>query len=170
MFDLKLRVHTSLIGTTGYNNHAQSFFRALSKHVPLEIRNFTIGKSWEEYKDEPHNGEPYVDPELKVLMVDQALWDKGELKDYPIYKRWLNPGKPVIDLVLNETDHHFFYTDHKGYKIAFNVWESTLQPENFFNRLLQYDEMWVPSKWQRDVTIKQGTQQTKYLSSLKELT
>lgn len=157
MFDYKVRVATSLVGTTGYNNHAQSFFRALSKFVPLEIRNFTIGSSWNGYSDEPHNGEPYMDDQMKTLLTEQTLWnDKKMLVDYPIYTKYPNPGKPVINIVLNETNHHYFYRDYFGYNIAYNVWESTLQPDNFFKKLLEFDEMWVPSKWQKDCTVKQG--------------
>ena len=62
-----------------------------------------------------------------------------------------------INIVLNETDHFYFYDSYGNYKIAYNVWESTLQPENYFNRLRDYyNELWVPSEWQKDVTIKQG--------------
>jgi len=157
MFDIKIRVSTSLIGTTGYNNHAQSFFRALSKYVPLEIRNFTIGKTWTGYSEEPHNYEPYIDDQLKTLMTEQSIWDdKRELVDFPIYQSYPNPGKCGINLVLNETNHHYFYRPYSGYKIAFNVWESTLQPDAFFKKLLEFHELWVPSKWQRDCSIKQG--------------
>jgi glycosyltransferase involved in cell wall biosynthesis len=46
-------------------------------------------------------------------------------------------------------------------KIAYNVWESTLQPEGFFNKLLEYDQLWFPSKWQADCTIKQGADPNK---------
>jgi autotransporter strand-loop-strand O-heptosyltransferase len=49
-----------------------------------------------------------------------------------------------------------FFNTYVGPKIAYNVWESTLQPENFFNKMLEYDEIWVPSKWQRECTINQG--------------
>lgn len=157
MLDLKLKVHTSFIGHTGFNNHAQSFFTALSDHVPLEIRNFTIGKSWKGYSDEPHNGEPYLTDRMKHLLVEQSLWGPdGNLTTHPIYTRWLNPGTPSVNLVLNETNHHYWYQDYSGYTIGYSVWESTLQPPEFFDRLLKFNEVWVPSKWQRDCTIDQG--------------
>ena len=63
---------------------------------------------------------------------------------------------PDLNIVLCETDHYLFYDEYKGPKIAYNVWETTKQPENFFNKLKEFDELWVPSKWQRDVTIAQG--------------
>ena len=36
------------------------------------------------------------------------------------------------------------------------MWESTLQPEQFFDKLKEYDQIWVPSKWQAECTIQQG--------------
>lgn len=157
MFDYKIRVSTSLIGSTGYNNHAQSFIREFSKFVPLEIRNFTVSDNWQGYSDEPHNSETYVDEKFKMLLTEQTLWNSNHhLVDYPIYKKYPNPGKPIINLVLAETGHHYFYRDYSGYTIAYNVWESTLQPDHFFKRLLEFDEMWVPSEWQKECTIKQG--------------
>lgn len=157
MFQFKIRASTSFIGTTGYNNHAQSFFKALSNYCSLQIRNFTIGKTWNQYSDEPHNAEPYMDDQYKNLLTEQTLWnDKHELVDLPIYQNYTNLGKYQINLVLNETNHYYFYQSYSGYKIAFNVWESTLQPEDFFKKLLEFHELWVPSKWQRDCTIKQG--------------
>jgi autotransporter strand-loop-strand O-heptosyltransferase len=70
-----------------------------------------------------------------------------------------DPSKEFIsdvNIVLCETNHHLFYDNYLGPKIAYNVWESTLQPQQYFNKLQEFDEMWVPSKWQRDVTIAQG--------------
>jgi autotransporter strand-loop-strand O-heptosyltransferase len=90
-------------------------------------------------------------------MTEQSLWDdKRELVDFPIYQNYPNPGKCGINLVLNETNHHYFYRPYSGYKIAFNVWESTLQPEEFFKKLLEFNELWVPSKWQKECSVKQG--------------
>jgi autotransporter strand-loop-strand O-heptosyltransferase len=63
---------------------------------------------------------------------------------------------PDVNIVLCETNHHLFYDDYYGPKIAYNVWESTLQPEGYFNKLKEFDELWVPSKWQRQMTIDQG--------------
>lgn len=40
--------------------------------------------------------------------------------------------------------------------ILYNVWESTEQPQGFLDNLCLYDQMWVPSEWQRQCTIDQG--------------
>ncbi len=59
-------------------------------------------------------------------------------------------------IVLDTVDNPLFYADYPGYKIAYNVWESTLYPDTFFKRLLEYDQLWVPSFWQRKCAIEQG--------------
>ena len=39
----KLFVHGSYVGNTGYNQHTRDFFRHLSKHSKIKVRNL----SWE---------------------------------------------------------------------------------------------------------------------------
>lgn len=157
---MKILASTSFIGTTGYANHSKSFFTELDKLTPVKIRNFTIGESWKGHNKTPHDGEPYITDQMKKMLTLQTLWsgegDNKKREDFPIYD--YEPGKMFdINIVLNETDHFYFYDSYGNYKIAYNVWESTLQPENYFNRLRDYyHELWVPSEWQKDVTIKQG--------------
>jgi autotransporter strand-loop-strand O-heptosyltransferase len=155
----KVYAHASYVGTTGYNNHTRDFFRELSKHVDLKVRNFTIGKEWNWPNEEPHNGEAYLNDVDKKLLVEQTLWtnqEKGERAEHLIYKNYPNEFKHNVNLVLEETNHHYFYDKYFGPKIAYNVWESTLQPEQFFNKLKEYDQIWVPSQWQAECTIAQG--------------
>jgi autotransporter strand-loop-strand O-heptosyltransferase len=157
MQDLKIKAHVPLIGTTGFNNHAQQFFTKLAKLRPVEVRNFSVGPTWTEQSDEPHNEEPYMTDELKTMMVEQTLWaENGQLTDFPIYTNWPNPGQAEVNIVLGETGHAYFYQGYPKYTIAYNVWEATRQPVKFFNRLLEINELWVPSKWQRDMTVAQG--------------
>ena len=160
----KVYAHASYVGTTGYNNHTRDFFRKLSKHIDLKVRNFTIGKKWDWPSAEPHNGENYLNDLDKKLLTEQTLWTNsksGEREDFHIYKAHPNNFNHNVDLVLEETNHHFFYDSYDGPKIAYNVWESTLQPEGFFNKLLEFDQIWVPSQWQADCTIAQGADSTK---------
>lgn len=162
MFTPKLKVHCSYVGTTGYNHHSRDFFRKLSEKIDIKIRNFTIGKNWNWPHDEPHNGESYLNKTDKKLLVEQTLWTSETTRDnFPIYTKHKNEFEHNIDLVLNETDHHFFYDSYDKPKIAYNVWESTLQPPQFFDKLLEYDQIWVPSQWQADCTIKQGADPNK---------
>ena len=157
MLGLKIFVHGSYIGTTGYNHHTRDFFRELSKYADLKFRNFTVGSTWSELSDKPHSNEPYLNEVDEKILYEQTLWvPNGNRENFKIYK---NPQKefiPDFNIILNETDHYYFYDNYLGPKIAYNVWETTLQPDHFFEQLLKFDELWVPSKWQRDCTIKQG--------------
>jgi len=153
----KIYVHGSYIGTTGYNNHTRDFLRELCKHTQVKVRNFTVGKTWEGYNLTPHDKEPYINDVDKSLLYKQILYNsEGKLEDFQIYPEQSKEFFHDVNIVLSETNHHIFYQDYIGPKIAYNVWESTLQPAQFFNELLKYDEIWVPSKWQRECTINQG--------------
>ena len=157
MKETKVFAHGAYIGTTGYANHTRDFFRHLSKLTPIKVRNYTVGKTWEGQKDEPHNKEPYINIVDKKLLVEQTLTvADNKREDFPIYTKYQNEFDHDVNLVLMETNHHYFYDYYKGPKIAYNVWESTLQPEQFFNRLKTFDQIWVPSKWQAECTINQG--------------
>ena len=160
----KLLIHTSYIGTGGYNQHARDFFRHLSKLIDVKVRNFTIGHKWNGMCDEPHNGEPYLNDLDKKLLNYQCLWkneSKGEMVTEDIYSNYKNGFKHNVNIILNETNHHFFYHDYIGPKIGYNVWESTLQPEGFFNKWNEFDQLWVPSQWQAKCTIAQGADPNK---------
>ena len=149
--------HGSYIGNTGYNQHTRDFFRHLSKHSQIKFRNFTIGNSWVGMSEEPHNNEPYFNTVDRKILYEQILWNSDKTRsNYKIYVDPLKEFIPDVNIVLCETNHHLFYDSYNGPKIAYNVWESTLQPQQYFNKLQEFDEMWVPSKWQRDVTIAQG--------------
>lgn len=64
--------------------------------------------------------------------------------------------KNLLNIILNITNYYDFYDNYDEPKIAYNVWESTRQPNRFFNQLKSFDQFWVPSTWQRDCTIEQG--------------
>lgn len=157
MDKVKIFSHGSYIGTTGYNQHTRDFFRHLSKYADIKVRNFTIGSSWSGLSEEPHNSEPYINDIDKKLLYEQILWNSDNTRsDFKIYPDSSKEFIPDVNIVLCETNHHLFYDNYNGLKIAYNVWESTLQPEDYFNKLKEFDELWVPSKWQRDCTIAQG--------------
>ena len=151
----KIYVHGSYIGTTGYNNHTRDFFRELSNHCQIKVRNFTVGNSWTGHSQTCHDGETYLDDKDKSLLYKQVLWvGDNQSEDFPIYSSPEKEFKPDFNIILNETNHYLFYKNYIGPKIAYNVWESTLQPEGFFNKLKEFDELWVPSEWQKECTIK----------------
>ena len=153
----KIYGHGSYIGNTGYNQHTREFFRHLSKHSQIKFRNFTVGNSWKGMGEEPHNNENYFNGVDRKILYEQVLWNTDKTRSN--YKMYVDPSKEFtsdVNIVLCETNHHLFYDSYSGPKIAYNVWESTLQPQQYFDKLQEFDEMWVPSKWQRDMTIAQG--------------
>jgi autotransporter strand-loop-strand O-heptosyltransferase len=153
----KIFGHGPYVGTTGYNNHTRDFFRGLSKHFPLKFRNFTVGKSWNGMNDEPHNGEKYLTNQDKEILYSQTVFDNDHnLVDKRMYTQYGEDFDHNVNLILMETNHHYFYQSYIGPKIGYNVWESTEQPEGFFNQWKTFDQLWVPSKWQAECTIKQG--------------
>lgn len=156
---MKIKVHTSFIGSTGYNLHSRNFFTELSKLVKLKIRNFTVGDSWKGLTSDPHENEIYLSDYQKHLICEQTVYDDGIYSDVEIYDGTSDIQDYDIDLVLNESIHYYFYdfSKFKGkFKIAYNVWESTKQPQDFFNILLKYDQVWVPTNWQKNCLIEQG--------------
>lgn len=153
----KIYAHGSYIGDTGYNHHTRDFFRHLDKHADIKVRNFTVGKSWKGYNETAHDKEHYFNETDKKLLYKQVLWNTDNTRsDFPLYPNNSKEFKPDVNVVLCETNHHLFYDNYDGPKIAYNVWESTLQPKQYFDKLLEFDEFWVPSKWQKECSINQG--------------
>jgi len=152
----KLFLHGSYIGSTGYNQHTRDFVRHLSDITDIKVRNFTIGKTWKGYSEEPHNDEDYFNEKDRKVLYQQILNTPTGRENFQIYSDKSKEFIPDTHIVLCETNHHIFYDNYDGPRIAYNVWESTLQPVDFFKRLDYFDEFWVPSKWQKECTVKQG--------------
>ena len=153
---MKILAHAPFIGKTGYANHCKDFFCALNKLHTVKVRNLTIGDSWNGMNPTPHDGEPYITDEMKDMLILQTLFNgDGSRNDHPMYG-YDGKFKPDVNIVLAEMNSHYFYDNYDGYKIAFNVWETDLYPDDFFKRLFYFDEVWVPSQWQVDNLIKQG--------------
>ena len=125
MKDIKIYAHGSYIGNTGYNNHTRDFFRHLNNHCDIKIRNFSIGNSWNGMSITPHDNEPYLIDVDKEMLVQQTLWTtKPHRTDVPMYNYINKNYNHDLNLVLSETNHHYFYDNYDGPKIAYNVWES----------------------------------------------
>ena len=152
-----VKAHTSIIGETGYNCHSRNFFKALDELIRVQVRNWTIGHSWNGYTDdEPHNGEYYMDNQLKKMLVEQTLSTPNGHQEFPLYQSYHNDGKPDVHIVLNDNIHKYFWDNYDGIKIGYNVWETTRQPDVFFEQLKKFDQVWVPTEWQRKCTVEQG--------------
>lgn len=134
--------HTSFLGHTGYAHHAREFFTELNKRIPTRVRNFA------------HiNNIDYLTQEQKDMVIHQT-WSEPPWEVGTPYIE--NSSEKIVDIILDETNHHFFYDKYKWPKIAYNVWESTLQPDHFFKKLLEFDQLWVPTTWQAQCSINQG--------------
>jgi hypothetical protein len=152
-----VKAHTSIIGDTGYNCHSRNFFTSLNKLNQVQVRNWTVGSTWKGLvNDEPHNNEYYMTSELKTMLTHQTLGTPNGHTDFTIYSDHSNLGKPDVHIILNDNTHPYFFQEYEGLKIAYNVWETTLQPQAFFVQLQKFDQVWVPSEWQRGCTIAQG--------------
>ena len=153
----KIFLHGCYIGTTGYNNHTRDFVRHLSDISEIKVRNYTIGKSWSGMSDTPHDGEDYLNDTDRKVLYEQVLYNSDKTRgNHKMYKSDEKEFEHDVDIVLGETNHYLFYDNYNKPRIAYNVWESTLQPEHYFERLKYFDEFWVPSKWQKECTVKQG--------------
>lgn len=173
-----VKAHTSFIGQTGYNAHARDFFTALSNIVELRIRNFTVGKTWSglgqmksngKYND-PHKNESYItDYQRKLIGVQTLYCNEGQIGRYGagLFDSEVNNGleclskykqENIFDIILSETNHHYYHCldKYKGFKIAYNVWESTKYEDSFFEILKKFDQFWCPSEWQKQCIINQG--------------
>ena len=154
---MKILGHASYVGNTGYNAHSKGFFRALSKKTQTKVRNFTIGPNWSGYINK-HNDPHHQDvTELdRSILISQSLFDADRnLQDFPLYNHD-ESYVPDINIILNSVNHYYFYQNYKGPKIGYVVWENTLYPEDFFAKLLECDQVWVPTEWQAKITIDQG--------------
>lgn len=142
--------HTSYLGYTGYNSYSRGFFRGMYHKCPsLKIRNFTTCDKKEQYLNE-------ID---RTILTTQTLIDSsGNLDDFPYENknRNIKNDDTAINIVLNETNHHYFYQNYFGKKIAYNMWESTKQPSHFFDILKTFDQVWTPTRWQKNCLISQG--------------
>ena len=59
-----IKCHGSYLGHTGFNNHTRGFFRGLSKHAKVYVRNFTVDKNIDSYLNECD----------KKILSEQTLW------------------------------------------------------------------------------------------------
>ena len=128
--DFYIHGKCSYCGSYGYNIHSRNFFNALSKLVDVEIDSYTQAEMGQ-----------LTESELKLL---QRL---------PEHK---TKGKRKVEIVLHEVNHPVFYQESGHGKIAYTVWESDELPDNFKNKLLEFEQVWVPTQWQKDIFISQG--------------
>ena len=134
--------HTAFINFSGYAKHARNFFTYLNKLTPVRVRNFAHTPTLD-----------HLTQEQKDILIYQD-WSHSPWK---VGRPWTKqPGKNYFNIILMESHHYYFYDEYVRPKIAYNVWESTRQMEEFFNRILTFDQLWVPTEWQKQCSIEQG--------------
>lgn len=160
---MNIFVHGTMLGPGGIAHHTREFTKRLAKYHNLKFRNFNIPKDWNGYQGENSlkNCEELEDVHHQILH-SQTLYEnsKKELKDHPL--SGYNPMfSPDINLVMAEVNHHYYFQDYEGLRIAYFPWETTLIPENFLKRLDYFHYIWVPSHWQKEILINQGVESEK---------
>lgn len=140
--NIQVVAHSSFLGETGYNAHSQAIFTALNKYLPVRVRNYSYT-----------NDLSVMSKEQMDIIIEQNWNDPPHKIGSPFNP---NPKDILVNIVLNETNHYFFYDHYDHPLIFYNVWESTKQPPEFFNRMLQADQFWCPTEFQRQCTIDQG--------------
>jgi autotransporter strand-loop-strand O-heptosyltransferase len=134
--------HTSFLGKTGYNSHSRNFFTHLNKHFPTRIRNYTYDSDLSYLSQKQYD------------MIIKQNWADFPFKIGTSFIK--DKDTTYVNLVLNESHHYYFYDKYEHPMIAYNVWEATKQIPEYFSRILQYDQFWCPTLWQRQMTIDQG--------------
>jgi len=142
MGKIQVIANTSFLGKTGYNSHSQNFFTSLNNYLPVRIRNYS-------YTDDLSA----MSKKQMDMIIEQSWKDPPHKIGKPFNP---NPNDLTVNIVLNESHHFFFYDHYESPMIAYNVWESTKQLPEYFNRVLQYDQFWCPTEWQKQCTIDQG--------------
>ncbi len=160
---MKIFGHATYVGNSGYNSHCKNFFRNLNKYHDIKIRNFTVSSDWAGINgnlEKPHGKN--IDNLDEEMIILQTLWnDRKELQDFPIHGYKRGSFKHDLNIILAETNHYYFYHKYDGLKIAYFVWESTEIYDPFFQKLKEFDQIWVPTKWQANCLIAQGMQKDK---------
>ena len=150
---MKVKVHTSVIGNTGYNVHARELLTELNKITPIKIRNFSVGNTWKSISETPHDDEPYISDELKSMLSEQTLKKGNDLQEYSIYSYDKN-FQQDINIVFVSENHPYFFQNYLGYNIAYCVTESTSLTEVFKNQLKKFHQVWVATEWQKNIYIQ----------------
>lgn len=177
--EIKVRAHTCYIGRTGFAAHARGFFRNLSSHVDLRVRNYT----WDDTPETHLVDKDYQIIDLITLNttagseLDEGMG--GKYKDFTLQhvSSWKHlPFKdfskepefvPDIDIVLMDTNHYYFYEKPDPrikIRIAYLVYETTLLEEKFYKTVLEnFTHIFVPTKWHKEMMIEQGCEPSRIL-------
>ena len=158
---MNILVYGTIIGPGGIAHHTREFTKRLAKFHNIKFKNFNVPKNWDglHYPDMYKNFAELDDIHHKILH-QQSLWTPdGELVDHPL--RGYSPNFiPDVHLVMAEANHYYHYHNRiigsDSPIIAYFPWETSEIKSEFFNQLLEYTQVWVPSQWQYGILVKQG--------------
>ena len=156
---MKIFGHCCYFGNSGYAIHSKNFFRELSKLCELKIRNFSVDSEWKGLYNENPYGASADELDKNILSLQSLATEKGN-QDFEVFSG-TKDFENDVDIVLVDCYHEFFYTEYKKLKVFYNVWEKTHYPVDFFVKLMEADQLWVPTQWQANVAIKQGYPENK---------
>ena len=101
-----IKCHGAYLGSTGFNHHTRGFFRSLSKHAKVYVRNFTLDAKLDSYLND-------LD---KQILSEQTLWSNFKndriWSDFPLpwNSTYLdNDTGEKIHLITAENNHLYFY-------------------------------------------------------------
>jgi len=97
-----------------------------------------------------------LNTKIPVGIVSTTSGSRDDLTDEQLAMLNRQATGNTLHIVLECVDHPVFYSDIPEPKIAYTVWESTELPQRFFDKLLTYNQVWVPSAWQLECMVKQG--------------
>lgn len=166
---MNILIYGTIIGPGGIAHHTREFTKRLAQSHNVKFVNFNVPTEWSGvYSTDMYNDNSELDEIHHQILHLQTLWDSDEiggyrLNDYPL-SGYDTDFKPDIHLVMAEANHHYHYKPFHKLKepaIAYFPWETDRVRDDFFNELLKFDRVWVPSQWQKGVLVNQGYDEAK---------
>lgn len=154
---MNILVHGTVLNLGGIAHHTRQFCKFLSQYHNVKIRNFNIPSNWnghtgpDVYKDLQE-----LEPIHHNLLHLQSLWgENNQLFDYPLSGHDPN-FEPDFHLIMAEANHHYHYQNYDKPVIVYFPWETTRLHDNFVLKLRDFDYIWVPSEWQKNILVENG--------------
>jgi glycosyltransferase involved in cell wall biosynthesis len=97
---------------------------------------------------------------LRKHKKDFLFTDITHLKTYADrekLKTKLSQKQNVYNIAINYgSECYTTVKDYDGLKIGWTVWESTIIPDNWKDELNKLDQVWIPSKWGKNILVENG--------------
>jgi glycosyltransferase involved in cell wall biosynthesis len=160
---MNILIYGTLIGPGGIAHHTREFTKRLATKHNVKFINFNVPTEWDGINTpNMYANRTELNDIHHQILHQQTLWsidDSGKkLREFPL-SGYDETFIPDVYLVMAEANHHYYYYPFESIdkpKIAYFPWETTKLRDDFFSRLQIFDQVWVPSQWQRDMVINQG--------------